>query len=67
LHPAFKATADGIAGAAVLWSAQAPAGINSFPAATKDMLIVGAGAPNGSTKRQDELVAYSLGGRWRSP
>jgi hypothetical protein len=28
-----------------LWTTKAPAGINSFPAVTKDMLIVGAGAP----------------------
>jgi alcohol dehydrogenase (cytochrome c) len=47
----------------VLWSTQAPAGINSFPALTKDMLIVGAGAPSTSKERQDEIIAYSLGGR----
>jgi alcohol dehydrogenase (cytochrome c) len=49
---------------AVLWSAQAPAGINSFPAVTKDMLIIGAGAPVASGKHAtDEIIAYSLGGK----
>jgi len=46
-----------------LWSTRAPAGINSFPAITRDMLIVGAGAPSRSKNAPDEIIAYSLGGR----
>jgi alcohol dehydrogenase (cytochrome c) len=46
---------------AILWSTQAPDGIDSFPALTGNMLIVGAGAPGGK-RTQPELVAYSLGG-----
>ena len=38
-----------------------PAGINSFPAVTKNMLIIGAGASSPSIKKpQNEIVAYSL-------
>jgi alcohol dehydrogenase (cytochrome c) len=49
---------------AVLWSTKAPTGINSFPALTQDMLIVGAGAPTSLGKPgDDEIVAYSLGGK----
>lgn len=42
-----------------LWSTRAPVGINSFPAVTKTMLIVGAGAP---TRRHAHgaIIAYSL-------
>ncbi|MGH7665938.1 MAG: PQQ-binding-like beta-propeller repeat protein [Candidatus Dormibacteria bacterium] len=49
---------------AVLWSAKTPVGINSFPAVTQNMLIVGAGAPS-SAKKQTKgvLIAYSLGGK----
>jgi len=48
----------------VLWSTKAPAGINSFPAVTKTMLIVGAGAPTRSgSKPNAMIVAYSLGGK----
>jgi outer membrane protein assembly factor BamB len=47
---------------AVLWTAQAPAGIDSFPAITKNMLIIGAGAPTAAKRRSDEIIAYSLGG-----
>jgi outer membrane protein assembly factor BamB len=48
----------------VLWSTKAPAGVNSFPAVTKTMLIVGAGAPtSGSSKPNGVIVAYSLGGK----
>jgi alcohol dehydrogenase (cytochrome c) len=47
----------------VLWSTQAPGNINGFPAVTKNMLIVGTGAPGakGATGKA-ELVAYSLNG-----
>ena len=48
---------------AVLWTAQTPAGINSFPAITKDMLIIGAGAPTAAKSRQDEIIAYALAGK----
>jgi outer membrane protein assembly factor BamB len=43
-----------------LWTTKAPAGINSFPAVTKDMLIVGAGAPGAFKNPQYQIVAYSL-------
>lgn len=48
---------------AVLWTAKAPNGINSFPAVTKDMFIIGAGAPSGAKKALNEIVAYSLNGQ----
>jgi outer membrane protein assembly factor BamB len=48
---------------AVLWSTKAPAGINSFPAVTQNMLIIGAGAQTGKTKPHGEIIAYSLGGQ----
>jgi alcohol dehydrogenase (cytochrome c) len=48
---------------AALWKTKAPNGINSFPAVTKDMFIVGAGAPTGSKKAVNEIVAYSLNGQ----
>jgi outer membrane protein assembly factor BamB len=52
------ATKDG----SILWSAQAPAGVNSFPAIDGDTLLVGAGAPAKGIKHpSNELVAYSLG------
>ncbi len=44
----------------VLWTTKAPAGINSFPAVTKTMLIVGAGAPTKAKNEHDEIVAYAL-------
>ena len=47
---------------AVLWTKKAPNGINSFPAITKTMLIVGAGAP-ASKHPVNEIVAYSLNGQ----
>ncbi|MFL5964887.1 MAG: PQQ-binding-like beta-propeller repeat protein [Gaiellaceae bacterium] len=52
-------TADG----KLLWTAQAPAGINAFPAVTQKMLIVGAGTPGLGTIKKPlfSLVAYSLG------
>jgi outer membrane protein assembly factor BamB len=43
-----------------LWTTTAPAGINSFPAVTKDMLIIGAGASGAIKNPKDEIVAYSL-------
>jgi alcohol dehydrogenase (cytochrome c) len=47
---------------AQLWKTKAPNGINSFPAITKTMFIVGAGAPSGSKTAKNEIVAYSLNG-----
>lgn len=47
----------------VLWSAKAPVGINSFPAVSQNMLIVGAGAPTSAkTQTKGVLIAYSLEG-----
>ena len=45
-----------------LWAAQAPAGINAFPAVTQKMLLVGAGTPGlGTIKKPSfQLVAYGL-------
>jgi outer membrane protein assembly factor BamB len=43
-----------------LWSTKASAGINSFPAITRDMLIIGAGAPGKIKNPQFEITAYSL-------
>jgi alcohol dehydrogenase (cytochrome c) len=48
---------------AVLWTAKAPNGINSFPAITKNMFIIGAGAPSGAKKPLNEIIAYSLNGK----
>jgi len=47
----------------LLWSTQAPAGINAFPAVTQHMLLVGAGTPGLGTVKKPvfSLVAYSLG------
>ena len=65
----FTSTYDGTSYAlsakdgTVLWSAKAPTGINSFPAVTKTMFIVGAGAPSGAKNPQNELIAYSLNGK----
>ena len=63
----FTATYDGTIYAlstktgATLWETTTPAGINSFPALTRTMLIVGAGAPTSKTAvRNGEIVAYSL-------
>jgi alcohol dehydrogenase (cytochrome c) len=44
----------------VLWSSKAPAGINSFPAVTKRMLIVGAGLLSKAKNHRYAVVAYSL-------
>jgi len=44
-----------------LWEAKAPAGINSFPAVTRTMLIVGAGAPTARARTpRGEILAYAL-------
>lgn len=65
----FTSTYDGhiyglsVKDGSVLWSAKAPTGVNSFPAVTKTMLIVGAGAPSGTAKPNAQIVAYSLGGQ----
>jgi outer membrane protein assembly factor BamB len=48
---------------ATLWHAKAPAGINSFPALTRTMVIVGAGARTSVTKApKGQVVAYALRG-----
>ncbi|MGC1184588.1 MAG: PQQ-binding-like beta-propeller repeat protein [Candidatus Dormiibacterota bacterium] len=54
-------TVDG----SVLWSTQMTAGINSYPAVTKDMLIIGAGLPTKASQKKPnaEIVAYSLAGQ----
>jgi len=46
----------------LLWTAQAPAGINAFPAVTKNMLLVGAGTAGlGAVEKPVfQLVAYGL-------
>jgi outer membrane protein assembly factor BamB len=45
-----------------LWTAQAPAGVNAFPAVTDRMVLVGAGTPGLGTnpKPHYALVAYEL-------
>jgi outer membrane protein assembly factor BamB len=66
----FTSTTDGTiyalstrTGAAVLWRAKAPSGINPFPAVTRTMLIVGTGArTSAKTPPKGEIVAYSLPG-----
>jgi outer membrane protein assembly factor BamB len=46
---------------ATLWMTKAPAGINSFPAVTKTMLVVGAGAITAAGKKaHGEMLAYAL-------
>jgi outer membrane protein assembly factor BamB len=47
----------------LLWKAQAPAGINSFPAVTQNMVLVGAGTPGLGTieKPVYSITAYGLG------
>ena len=44
---------------AILWQAQAPAGINGFPAIDGNLLIVGAGAPVSKTAKT-AVIAYGL-------
>jgi outer membrane protein assembly factor BamB len=46
-----------------LWTAQAPAGINSFPAVTENLLLVGAGTPGLGTIKKPvySITAYGLG------
>jgi outer membrane protein assembly factor BamB len=47
----------------ILWHTKAPAGVNSFPAVTQTMLIVGAGALTSAGKPvHGRLVAYGLAG-----
>ncbi len=65
----FTSTIDGTIYAlspktgAILWKTKAPAGINSFPAVTRTMFIVGAGAPTSATKGPNgQVVAYALPG-----
>jgi outer membrane protein assembly factor BamB len=63
----FTSTYDGIIYAlstktgATLWHTKAPTGINAFPAVTKTMLIVGAGArTSASQPPHGQIIAYSL-------
>ena len=65
----FTSTYDGTIDAlstktgAVLWTTKAPDGIDSFPAITRTMLIVGAGAPTSTAKTpRGEIIAYALPG-----
>ena len=64
----FTSTFDGTiyalstANGSVRSTAKAPAGINAFPAVTRTMLLVGAGAPTRAKHPRYELVAYSLPG-----
>jgi alcohol dehydrogenase (cytochrome c) len=45
----------------ILWTAQAPAGVNSFPAIDGNTILVGAAAPAKGIKHpKNELVAYSV-------
>lgn len=47
----------------LLWTTQAPAGVNAFPAVTDHMLLVGAGTPGLGTIKKPvySLTAYSIG------
>jgi outer membrane protein assembly factor BamB len=46
---------------AALWKTKAPAGVNSFPAVTKTMLVVGAGALTSTgAPPKGEIIAYGL-------
>jgi glucose dehydrogenase len=45
---------------ATLWHTTAPTGINSFPAVTRTMLIVGAGARTSARSPHGQMIAYSL-------
>jgi outer membrane protein assembly factor BamB len=63
----FTATYDGTIYAVsaktghTLWRTKAPAGVNSFPALTRTMLIVGAGGITASgTKPHGQMLAYAL-------
>lgn len=65
----FTSTTDGAIYAlstktgATLWHTKAPSGINSFPAITRTMLIVGTGArTSAKAPPRGEIVAYSLTG-----
>ena len=46
-----------------LWTKQAPAGINSFPAVDGDTLLVGAAAPGFVKKPRFQLIAYASADR----
>jgi alcohol dehydrogenase (cytochrome c) len=49
---------------ATLWKTKEGAGINSFPAVTRTMLVTGAGAPTSkATGPPGKIVAYALPGR----
>jgi alcohol dehydrogenase (cytochrome c) len=63
----FTSTTDGTIYAlstetgSTLWQTKAPSGINSFPAVTRTMLILGTGARTSAKAPQHgEIVAYSL-------
>src|SRR5581483_10948592 len=63
----FTSTSDGTIYAlatksgATLWRTKAPSGINSFPAVTRTMLIVGTGArTSAQAPPHGEIVAYGL-------
>jgi alcohol dehydrogenase (cytochrome c) len=64
----FTSTVDGsiyalsVKDGTQLWTVKAPAGVNSFPAITKTMLITGAGTPLAATSTPS-IVAYSLNGQ----
>jgi glucose dehydrogenase len=66
----FTATYDGTIYAVsaksgrTLWRTKTPAGINSFPALTRTMLIVGAGGITASGKKpHGQMLAYALPGK----
>ncbi|HVS84103.1 MAG TPA: PQQ-binding-like beta-propeller repeat protein [Gaiellaceae bacterium] len=62
----FTATYDGTIYAfsaktgAIVWRTKAPEGVNSFPAVTRTMLLVGAGARTSAKATKGVLVAYAL-------
>ncbi|GAB2897373.1 hypothetical protein GCM10027074_75880 [Streptomyces deserti] len=64
----FSSTYDGrifafnIRTGKTLWTGAASAGINSFPAVSGDMLLVGAGVAGDDKDAKPELIAYSLDG-----
>lgn len=52
-----------VKGGAILWRTRALAGVNSFPALTRTMIVVGAGARTSLTKApKGRIVAYALRG-----
>jgi len=49
---------------AILWKTKAPSGINSFPAITRNMLIIGTGARTSASKTPNgEIIAYAISSR----